>query len=681
MFLLTNVLLTLTGAISLRKVSQEEEKTRPLAKVIKLLQDMSKQLQSEQEDDEKVYQKLSCWCTKNDEEKTASIKEAETAIQALESTIKEYAASIAELRTKIIKVKDEYNKDWDALKNATALRMKEADKFSQEEKDMLETIDACKQAVIVLSKHHPDMMQLRDTSKALKKVRNVMLKAALTTDDKNVLQQFLNQAANPKDDISFLSIPGYKSYSSQSGQVFGILKQMSADFQANLTDSQKEEQRARTSFAELKAAKEEQMAASRKQQSNYEQELADALEKKAQAEEDLHDTEESLSNDQKFLLGLRKRCKETDEEYHARQKSRSEEIAAVSETIEILDKDEAFEVAGRALPKQVGGFLQLKLTNQKKEAVLKVLKKLSKNDPRIGMIAMKVRLDAFTKVKKAIDDMVAQLKAEKNDEIKHRDFCINEFNKNEREQNAKADERDDLQTKADTLKGEIETLSNEINTLNSEVKEMHVQMKSAAENRENENAEYQASVKDQRITQEILNKAKDRMAQKYNLLQTNDDEPQVGGAHTQTSATKTDAGNGPARFAIYKHKKEGGMVITLLERIIADSEHLEKEMVSDEQKSQTAYEDFVWDANKTIEVKNKEIVNKTENRANASEHLIITQNDHGQAMKALELLNNHKGNLHKSCDFVLNNFEVRQDARDDEVRALRQAKDILSGMK
>jgi len=678
MHLLPSILLTISGALRLRN-GQEEEKTRPLAKVIKLLKDMSTQLQAEQEDDQKVYKKSSCWCSKNDEEKVASIKEAESTIQSLESSIKEYAGSIAELRVKIIKVKDEYNKDWDALKTATELRMKEAAKFSQEEKDMLETIDACKQAVIVLSKHNPDMMQLRDTSKALKKVRSVMLKAALTTDDKNALQQFLNQTANPKNNISFLSIPGYSSYSSQSGQVFGILKQMGADFQANLTDAQKEEQVARASFIELKAAKEEQMAASRKQQSNYEEELADTLENKAQAEEDLHDTEQSLSNDQTFLLNLRKRCTQTDEEYHARQKSRSEEIVAVSETINILNNDDAFEVAGRALPKQTE-FLQLSTNKKKMNEALAVLIELSKTDPRIATLAMKVRLDAFTKVKKAIDGMIAQLQEEKKDEIKHRDFCINEFNKNEREQNAKADERDDLQTKADTLKGEIKTLTNEINTLNSEVKEMHVQMKQAAENREGENIEYQASVKDQRITQEILNKAKTRMAQKYVFVQIKD-EPQVGGAHTQTSATKTDPGNGPARFAKYKHKKEGGMVITLLDRIITDSEHLESEMIHDEQQSQTAYEEFVWYSNKTIEVKNKEIVNKEENRANSSEHLTITQGDHSQAMKALELLNNHKGNLHRSCDFVLNNFDERQDARDQEVIALRQAKDILSGMK
>ena len=35
---------------------------------------------------------------------------------------------------------------------------------------------------------------------------------------------------------------------------------------------------------------------------------------------------------------------------------------------------------------------------------------------------------AFTRVKKAIDDMVSQLLKEKEDEIKHKDFCVDEFN-------------------------------------------------------------------------------------------------------------------------------------------------------------------------------------------------------------------------------------------------------------
>ena len=54
-------------------------------------------------------------------------------------------------------------------------------------------------------------------------------------------------------------------------------------------------------------------------------------------------------------------------------------------------------------------------------------------NPHMAQLATAVRLDAFVKVKKAIDDMVAALLQEKADEIKHKDFCTAEFNQNEKD--------------------------------------------------------------------------------------------------------------------------------------------------------------------------------------------------------------------------------------------------------
>jgi hypothetical protein len=40
---------------------------------------------------------------------------------------------------------------------------------------------------------------------------------------------------------------------------------------------------------------------------------------------------------------------------------------------------------------------------------------------------------------------------------------------------------------------------------------------------------------------------------------------------------------------------------------------------------------------------------------------------------------NQAVDLHKACDFILQNFDIRQEARDQEIEALAQAKAILSG--
>merc|ERR1711966_141525 len=109
------------------------------------------------------------------------------------------------------------------------------------------------------------------------------------------------------------------------------------------------------------------------------------------------------------------------------------------------------------------------------------------NNPRLATLAVRVRLDAFTRVKKAIDDMVGQLLKEKADEIKHKDFCVEEFNTNELETERKEREKQDLLAKIDDLTLTIEELGKAIDALKSEVAEAGVQIKRAGEDREKQN--------------------------------------------------------------------------------------------------------------------------------------------------------------------------------------------------
>merc|ERR1719482_1188324 len=128
-------------------------------------------------------------------------------------------------------------------------------------------------------------------------------------------------------------------------------------------------------------------------------------------------------------------------------------------------------------------------------------------NPRLAQLATAVRLDAFTKVKKAIDDMVAQLMKEKEDEIKHKDWCVDEMNTNERTTEMKNRDKDDLTAKIEDLTMTIETLTSEIETLKAEIAEMQVQLKRAGEDREKQNEEFQTTVADQRATQKLLAQA------------------------------------------------------------------------------------------------------------------------------------------------------------------------------
>merc|ERR1712151_1470361 len=126
------------------------------------------------------------------------------------------------------------------------------------------------------------------------------------------------------------------------------------------------------------------------------------------------------------------------------------------------------------------------------------------HSPRLATLATKVRLDAFTRVKKAIDDMIAHLLTEKADEIKHKDFCVDELNTNQLQTEKTERTKEDLIAKIEDLEMTIDQLTKAIDTLKAEVAEMQVQLKRSGEDREKQNKEFQTTVADQRETQKLL---------------------------------------------------------------------------------------------------------------------------------------------------------------------------------
>merc|ERR1712176_1649652 len=282
-------------------------------------------------------------------------------------------------------------------------------------------------------------------------------------------------------------------------------------------------------YEDLKAAKEAEIAAGQEQIEKKTAELADTDEKNAAAKEDIEDTKKSLSADEEFLMMLKEKCSMTDKEWEERQKTRQLEMEAVSKALAVLSGDDAHDLFTRAFNP---AFLQEGTQNtMRREQASKLLSEMAKklNSPRLSALAYRVRLDAFTRVKKAIDDMVAQLLKEKEDEIKHKDFCVDEFNTNQLQTEKKEREKQDLIAKIEDLELTIKTLTEEIDGLKAEIAEMQVQMKRAGEDREKENKEFQTTVADQRETQRLLKAAlsilQDFYGKKAAFLQGRRQEP------------------------------------------------------------------------------------------------------------------------------------------------------------
>jgi len=288
-------------------------------------------------------------------------------------------------------------------------------------------------------------------------------------------------------------------------------------------------------------------------------------------------------------------------------------------------------------------------------------------------LAVRVRLDKFTKVKEVMDKMLAELQKQQKEEYAKWEFCKKSIDETEDSIKEGENTKEDLDEKHTDLVNTIETLSTSIDELKKEVTDMEVSLKKAGEDRKEENELFQTSVSDQRVAINILQKAQTRLKAFYeqkSLVQMQAAGRQVPGAAAPPP---------PPSPKAYEKSAASGGVLQLIAKIITDAGVTEKELEMDEQKSQQDYAAFVASNKESIEADRAAIEEKESQKASAESLKAETEEarlaNKVELEKLAELLKAH----HLDCDFVLKFFDLRQKARAEEMDAIKDAKAILSG--
>jgi len=455
-----------------------------------------------------------------------------------------------------------------------------------------------------------------------------------------------------------------------------------------MSGAQKAELQAAADYAELKAASDEQIAASAKQLDDWEEEFGGNTKALSDAKEDLDVTRATLSADRKFLSNLRLKCQDLDHQWGQRSKSRSEELTAVADAIAILTEDDARTLFHKKLGSvSPSSFLQLHSSKTARRAarsraarVLLMAAEKLKQSPssqdaykvwrggedkpheQLAALAVRVQLDAFTKIKAMIDTMIGDLKTQQEEEVKHKAYCNDELHENAKQTHVTKRLLSQIIAKIAELETVIEKLTMEIAEAKDQIAEMKVQLKKAGEQRKEENALFQEEVSDQRVMQQILKKAIARLGKVYKT------------GFAQEDPTP------PVHFQPFKKNAGGSPVLSLLQQIVGDAVTVEKQAIATEQEAQSAYSSFVTDADNTIDKLNDAIETKTDAVASANVEKEDAEKRKTATDSQLEDLMASAADLHGECDFVLKNFSIRQKARLQEVEALQKAKALLSGM-
>merc|ERR1719207_305998 len=117
----------------------------------------------------------------------------------------------------------------------------------------------------------------------------------------------------------------------------------------------------------------------------------------------------------------------------------------------------------------------------------------------------------------------------------------------------------------------------------------------------------------------------------------------------------------------------------MIQMIIDDAKAMEEDAIKAEEGAQIAYEVFTTETNDAITAATKESITSAETKAKTEAEKSETELARDGVVSEIEALIGENADLHKSCDYTLKNFDLRQAARQSEMEALKQALSILSG--
>merc|ERR1719393_90750 len=136
----------------------------------------------------------------------------------------------------------------------------------------------------------------------------------------------------------------------------------------------------------------------------------------------------------------------------------------------------------------------------------------------------------------------------------------------------------------------------------------------------------------------------------------------------------------PETFGDYKKKgEESSGVIGMMDALKADLQKEITEMEVTEQNAQEEYEEMVKDAADKRAADSLSIEEKESAKAMSESDLVKAGDAKAGAEDELMATKQYIADLHAECDWLLNNYDTRKEARAAEIEALKNAKAVLSG--
>jgi septal ring factor EnvC (AmiA/AmiB activator) len=668
-----------------------------------MLEAMKKKVEAEGEKEKELFEKYMCYCKTSGGDLQKSIASSTAKVPEVAADIKESEAQKAQLDEDLVAHKSDREAANAAIAEATSIREKDAAAFAAQKAEYGSDIDALQGAIAAIEKG--------------------MAGSFLQTHSANVLRNVAQSSehlmdADRQDLLAFLAAGQGEEYAPQSGQITGILKQLLDEMAKGLSEETAAEEAAIAAYDGLMAAKKKEVAALTKSIEEKSVRTGELAVSVAEMKNDLSDTEAALLEDQKFLEDLSKNCDTKQAEWDEIVKVRAEEIVALSETVKILNDDDALELFKKTLPGAASSLMQVSVSSGSLRARAISLIRAVRKSGQPGqhqldfvLLALQGKSSGFEGVIKMIDDMVANLKKEQAEDVSKKQYCEAELDASDDKKKQLEQSVADSETVIEAAEESIAKITSEIEALQDGIKALDKMVAEATETRKSEHEEFTELLAQDSAAKDLLNYAKNRLNQFYNpkmyqppkKRELSDDDKIVvafGGTAAPTPAPGGIAGTGvtvlaqvsahsqlkdappppPETFSAYtKKSQETNGVMAMIDLLIKD---LEKEMTTaetDEKNAQAEYEQMMTDSSEKRAADSKSLAEKEGAKADTEAALQAHKDDKASAEKELTGTLKTIAALNSECNWLLQYFSARKEARASEIDSLGKAKAVLSG--
>jgi len=662
-----------TGLLILVLSSAVAEAVSPVQKVVELLDECKGKVAKDLAAEAAVMEEYTVFCDDELKAKGYAIETSTREIAELEATIADSTATIAAMSDEVATLGTEAAMKQKELYEATQVRKSGSADFAAAEAELVKSVDECSRAVTALEKGMALVQggQRKEAKKQLKAVAaalgSIVGAISIDTESSRKLKSFLQQTntENENDDLT-LKQPQAKAvaYESKTGGIIQTVKDMGAKAEGELSDLRKKEMSDVHEFKMLESNLNAEISHNTEKTGVATKSKASAEEALATAQGDLAETSKTKAADEEYSATLKTECETAASEWAERQASAKEEMAAIEKAKEIL-------VGGVVAFTQTGAKLRLKSdddsdSDEADEVRVKLVQKiqtLGKKFHSFGLmqLASVAGSDPFVKIRGLIEDMIAKLLKEAQEEATQKAFCDEEMGKSTTSKDEKTATIGKLQTRIDGASATIAELTEAVKTLESEVAEIDKAQATATEIRTKESADNKKAISEFSQSAEAVVKAMGVLKSFYEgaLIQTSSKtgRPSFGGAKTDT----------------------GSSIISVLEVAESDFTRLLAETETAEDAAADAYEkstkeNEVSKATKLTDAKAKESEIKS-----LTVQLGHSKEDHASTSAELDAVLAYIDKLKPQCEEKVMSYAEKKAAREAEIAGLKEALEILEG--